>query len=166
MPRFSYILTALSIAALLAMGCSGGGSGDAISPTDAGISATEIGGGASIAASGHALWGMWQFQVEPDTLSVTATPLRYAAAHFNITDMLLPPNCNDCLKTKINSFDPVTRILDVDVTLRNPTTITGHDVRGILYTNDYGHELRNADDWTGLFDIPGGQTINPFKAFA
>ena len=112
------------------------------------------------------LWGIWQFSYNESTSELTPIPLREAYAHFNVTPILLPPNCNDCIKTKVNSFDPVTLILDVDVTLRNPTKSIGYDVRGILYTNDYGHSLINADDWTGLWDITGGQTINPFKAFA
>ena len=118
------------------------------------------------AQSGRLLWGVWQFTYDESTNELTPIPLREAYAHFNITPMLLPPNCNDCLKIKVNSFDTVTRILDADVTLRNPTSITGHDVRGILYTNDYGHSLTNADDWTAFWDITGGQTINPFIAFA
>jgi len=118
------------------------------------------------AQSERMLWGMWEFSYDESSNELAPRPLREAFAHFNITPMLLPPNCNDCLKIKVNSFDTVTRILDADVTLRNPTQLTGYDVRGILYTNDYGHSLTNADDWTGLWDIAGGQTINPFKAFA
>jgi len=112
------------------------------------------------------LWGVWQFSYDESSNELTPIPLREAYVHFNVTPMVLPPNCNDCLKIKVNSFDMVTRILDADATLRNPTQLTGHDVRGILYTNDYGHELRNADGWTGKWDVAGGQTINPFKAFA
>jgi hypothetical protein len=50
--------------------------------------------------------------------------------------------------------------------LKSPFPIYGYDVRGILYTDNDGHELRNPDNWTGLFDIPGGESINPFKAYA
>jgi len=146
---------------ILASGCSGA-NGDSASPLDSPI----IQAPEKEAQSGRQLWGAWQFSFDESTNELTPIPLREAYAHFNVTPFLLPPDCDDCLKIKVNSFDTVTRILDADVTLRNPTEITGHDVRGILYGDDYGHELRNADDWTGLWNIPGGQNINPFKAFA
>ena len=114
----------------------------------------------------HVLWGTYNLKFDLDAEQAVVELLRSADAHYNVTDMLLPPSCDDCVKIKVNSFDTLTRILDVDVTLYNPTTLAGYDVRGILYTDDYGHELRNADDWTALFDIPGGEPRNPFKAFA
>ncbi len=116
--------------------------------------------------SRHMLWGIWNIQFDESGLEAVVEPIRNAQAHFNVTSMITPPACDDCVGIAVNSFDMVNRIIDVDVTLRNPYQINGHDVRGILYTNDYGHELRNADDWTGLWDIPGGETINPFKTFA
>ena len=118
------------------------------------------------AQSNRVLWGIWEIYFDESKNHITINLMRDAQAHFNVTDMLIPPACDDCLNIQVNSFDPLTRILDADVTLRNPTQLSGYDVRGILYTDDFGHELRNADDWTGLWDIPGGQTINPFKAFA
>ena len=51
------------------------------------------------------------------------------------------------------------------MTIRNPFSLTGYDVRGILFTDDTGHLLMNPDDWTKLWDVPGGQTLNPFKGF-
>ena len=143
------------------VGCSGA-KGDSASPVDSPV----IQAPPKEAQSGRQLWGVWQFSFDESMGELTPIALREAYAHFNVTPFLLPPNCTDCLKTEVNSFDTVTRILDADVTLRNPTMMTGFDVRGILFTDDYGHELTNPDDWTGLWDIAGGQTINPFKAFA
>jgi len=159
---------AMGMLCLLATaGCSGANGGSILPKPDneSLIQSTEI-EAQNDAQSGRMLWGVWQFTFDESSGELTPIPLREAYAHFNVTPFLLPPDCNDCLKIKVNSFDTVTRILDADVTLRNPTQLTGHDVRGILYTNDYGHSLTNADDWTGLWDIAGGQTINPFKAFA
>jgi hypothetical protein len=116
--------------------------------------------------SQRVLWGMWNISFNLDEMTVDVEPIRNLQAHFNITDMVTPPECYDCLEIHLNSFDPVTRIMDVDVTLRNQFGISGRDVRGILFTNDYGHELRNPDDWTDLWDVPGGEIINPFKAYA
>ena len=158
---FSLILTIGLLCLIPTSGCSYNRGGSA-SPVDSPV----IPSPEKEAQSGRVLWGIWQFSYDESIGELTAIPLREAYAHFNITPMLLPPNCTDCLKIKVNSFNPVTHILDADVTLRNPTQLIGHDVRGILFTNDYGHSLTNADDWTGLWDIAGGQTINPFKAFA
>ncbi len=161
MKKAIHVALTLSILALLVIGCSDRGGESATAPDVPDLSPV-----AANADSQRMLWGMWNIHFDTAELSVTVEPIRNTQAHFNITDMLLPPACDDCLEITVNSFDPVTRILDADVTLRNPHSISGYDVRGILYTNDYGHELRNADDWTKLWDIPGGMMLNPFKAFA
>ncbi len=116
--------------------------------------------------SQRVLWGIWNVMFDPVECKVTVEPARNLQVHFNITDMILPPACDDCFDVAIKGFNPVTRILDADITLRNPTPINGRDVRGILHTNDHGHLLKNPDDWTGFWDAPGGGTINPFIAFA
>ena len=113
------------------------------------------------------LWGMWDIYLDTENLVATAVPARDIQAHFNITQMVTPPACNDCIKLIVNSFDPVTRILDVDVTLRNPSSMSARDVRGILYYFDkYGHELTNYDDCTTYWLLPDSNPYNPFKAFA
>ena len=112
------------------------------------------------------LWGMWDLYFDENGLEVKAIPVRKPEAHFKVTGKVQPPECFDCLSISVNSFDPVTRIIDVNVTLKNPTVFTGRDVCGILYTNATGHMIKNPDDWTPFYDIQGGDIINPFKAFA
>ena len=80
--------------------------------------------------------------------------------HMNVTS-LLPQ-----LGISINSFDPVTGIVDVDATISNPYAIDAYDIRLIIYTDNIGHMLKNPDDWTDLYDNPQGWIINPFKAYA
>ena len=116
--------------------------------------------------SQHKLWGLWEVRLDLTTFSASLEPMRSSNIHHNITPMLLPPACNNCIFFVINSFNPSSRILDVDVRLCNPTGIPARDVRGILFTNDYGHLLTNPDDWTALWDPAGGEPRNPFKAFA
>ncbi len=146
----------------LLMGCSGGGT--PVIPDASEIPQAQIASGQEV--MNHALWGIWNFSFDPGTSEITVLPARGLLAHFNITDFVIPPSCNDCVKVKLNSFDPGTQLLDVDVTLKNPTKMIARDVRGILYTNDYGHVLTNDNGWTSLWDIPGGEDINPFRAFA
>lgn len=142
---------------LLAMGCSGGATGPISPPVEPIATASE---------SNRVLWGLWDISFDENVLTVDVIPVRNAGAHFDVTGMLLPPECDDCIKVYVNSFDAITRILTVRIGLTNPTGITGYDVRGILYTDEAGHELRNPDAWTSLWDIPGCEDINPFRAFA
>ncbi len=116
--------------------------------------------------SERVLWGLWNITCELGEMKFDVEPVRNLQAHYNITNMIVPPACDDCFSIAVNSFDPVTRILDADVSLRNPTPIGGKDVRGILHTNDYGHLITNPDDWTAYWDMPGGDTINPFIAYS
>ncbi len=115
---------------------------------------------------GWMLWGMWDFEIDAVNLTAEAIPIRHSNPHFNVTNMILPPACDDCVSIHVISINPGDQVIQLDVTLHNPTAITGYDVRGIVYTNDTGHELVNGDDWTSLFDIPGGLWLNPFKHFA
>ena len=119
-----------------------------------------------VVSSDRLLWGMWDLCFNPDRLTVSGNPRRTVQTHFNITPLFQPPYCDDCVTIVLNSFNPVTRMLDVDLTLKNPYPVSGYDVRTIVYTNDDGPLLYNADDWTELFDIPGGYEINPFRAYA
>ncbi len=112
------------------------------------------------------LWGIWDIRFDNETMTVEITPARIVEAHWNITPMVTPPACVDCVGIKINSFNQTTRIMDVSATLKNPTAIAAYDVRGILFTDDKGHRLMNPDDWTAHWDIPGGMNLNPFRAFA
>ena len=157
-PKFPFLFILIAIAS--SVGCSGNGA------TSITIDSPDYSSGQMQDDSQRTLWGIWDFGFDIANLQVVITPAHLIAAHYNITPMVTPPQCPDCIQLHINSFDTVTHILDVDVTLKNPTSLSGYDVRGILFTNDAGHELRNPDDWTGLWDIPGGNTINPFKAFA
>ena len=121
-----FTLTIATLCLIFASGCSGANSGSASPVDNPAIPSPD-----KEAQTGRMLWGVWQFTFDESTNELAAIPLREASAHFNVTPFLQPPNCTDCLKTKVNSFDTVTRILDVDVTLRNPTMMTGFDVRGM-----------------------------------
>jgi len=148
------------LAVIIAVGCSNVGE-TPIAPYNANFKDVD-----GDTPSNRVLWGIWDITLDPSGLKATAIPERDIQLHYNITDMLIPPACDNCLDIHVNSFDPVTRIMDVDAILRNPFDISGHDIRGMLFTNDAGHELVNPDDWIGLWDIPGSGNINPFKAFA
>jgi len=109
---------------------------------------------------------LWQLTVDPSTLDATLVSLRTADDHYNVTDMALPPACPNCMSVELQGLDPETQILDVDVALINHYQTDAYDLRVILETSDAGFKLTNADDWTNLWDYPGGGPINPFLAYA
>lgn len=144
---------------ILMLGCSSSGS---LSPDPIQDSiGTEVRG----AESEHNLLAYMRVFPDAENLTIDAVPLREVMSHFNVKGFLTPPNCYGCIAFALNSFDPVTRIFDIDVTLKNPTFLTGYDVRGILIANNTGHEMVNADDYTKLYDDTTPADINPFKAF-
>ncbi len=153
----------LVVVIFLLCGCSGKGVNPVAVPDEMGSQPVD---NPSVQSdSSHMLWGIWTIDLDLSGMHADIEPVRNPATHYNITDMILPPSCPNCLTIQINEFNPSSRILDVSVILKNPFALTGQDVRGILFTDDAGHGLRNADEWTPLWDIPGGDTINPFIKF-
>jgi hypothetical protein len=112
-----------------------------------------------IADSNRSLLGIWSLEVSPSSQKVNIIPCRDAEFHINVAPYIPFPEIH------INSYDPLTDIMDLDITINNSTPIDVYDVRLIIFTGNAGNYLVNADDWTGLYDIPGGLPINPFAAF-
>jgi len=126
-------------------------------PKEAGLNAGD---------SGRGILGTWALSVDPVTLRADIQPVRLAQAHYNVTDLVLPPVCYDCILIDVHGINHDTKILDVDVTLRNHFKKDVYDVRVIMQTSNAGYKLTNSDDWTKLWDYPGGDTLNPFLAYA
>jgi len=113
----------------------------------------------------HILWGYYQFIIDPARQSVEVVPARQIMIHANVKAFVSPPACYDCIK--VQPTGPYAgNTLPVNITLKNPTPLTGHDVRGILLSDDEGADLLNPDNYTDLFDNGGLVNINPFMAFA
>ncbi|HDS30820.1 MAG TPA: hypothetical protein ENN67_07225 [Firmicutes bacterium] len=114
------------------------------------------------------LFGIWDITFSPDEEEIVIVPSRTLEAHFDVTPMILPPNCADCLKIKVLNIDMTTYIYSFDITLKNPTkVVTGYDVRGtLLFPPGDNRELVNADDWTKILDDNKPEDINPFVAYA
>ncbi len=123
---------------------------------DINLPATEL----NTSESSRSILGTWTLSINHETLEATVEPDRTLNAHHNVTGMIPDPLIT------INSWDPIEEIADVDIQIHNNTWISVYDVRLIIYTDVAGHTLINADNWTPLWDIPGGQIANPFKAYA
>jgi len=148
---------------IILLGCSS----NSMNPVDpASENPGLYGAGSSDGADAHILWGAFRFYIDADNQIVEVVPDRLADPHFNVTSYVKPPACDDCVTIVMKNFDKVTRIAEVEVTLRNPTEITGYDVRGILLLNDAGFDIKNADGWTQVYDDGKAPYFNPFKRFA
>ncbi|MCD6216980.1 hypothetical protein J7L05_03850 [bacterium] len=108
----------------------------------------------------HVMLGAWTLEFNPETLELTTIPNREIQLHWNVTPYIPAP-----VYTVIN-FDPLTAILDVDTAITNTYDFDAYDIRIIVFTDNLGSRLKNADNWTGLYDIPGGADVNPFKAYS
>ena len=109
---------------------------------------------------GRTLLGTWTITFDTENLDFEINSSRISEMHYNATHLIPAP------QILINGFDPITNIIDVDVTISNPYPLDVYDVRLIIYTDSVGHKLQNDDGWTALYEIPGGLPINPFKAYA
>ena len=123
MPKTRPAFLLLLLATLMVLGCSGSGMNPVEPP-----GVPDLSTAADAPGSNRMLWGIWDISFDAITREVSITPARNALAHFDITDWLLPPNCDDCFGVVVNSFAPVTRILDAEVTLCDPNFKFKHQV--------------------------------------
>ncbi len=107
--------------------------------------------------------GAWDVMIDVEAGTAEALPIRTAEAHFDVTVMIKPPKCYDCFQARNLSFDSDTKVLTVDIGFKNPSNITGYDIRGIV--TEFGYmEFVNPDGYTDLLcTVPG--ELNPFLAY-
>jgi outer membrane protein assembly factor BamB len=122
--------------------------------------------GAVTGDTGHVIWAVFDFIIDPATLGVELVFPRTGDAHYNVNSIILPPNCDHCIKIQVVGIDPLEKIYSINVTLENPSQLTGHDVRGtLLFDAGDPRELVNPDDYTKMFDDDSPADINPFTVF-
>jgi hypothetical protein len=165
MVKISFIVPFLGLTLLL-VGCSGGNAGPIIpfsgnngAPIHTGINTTTDD------TSNHRLWGIWDISFDPVRKEIITNASRSSHPHYDITPMLLPPLCLDCLEMDLLEYQAPDNV-KINVTIKNPYSLSGYDIRGIVMSNSTELRLANADGWTSLWDDGGAVTINPFKAFA
>lgn len=112
-------------------------------------------------SSAHAVWGVFDLSWDGVSDKMAVSQNRQLAVHYNITPMLNHHH----ITIYITGWDPVGKIMTLDVTLENPVDLDGYDVRGII-TNVGNAVLVNPDDYTKLFDFSDPPVANPFRAFA
>ncbi|MBU1023661.1 hypothetical protein KKB99_05150 [bacterium] len=156
---FRFQLTLVLILVGLLLGCSSHHSDPLVpsdTPTNPVLKLPEI----DEQETNRTMLGIWTVDFDLESMEYSIAPRRDLQAHWNATSLIPAPTI------QINSYDPNEEIIDIDVTIFNPYSLDVYDVRLIIFTDSVGHRLTNADDWTSLYDIPGGMIINPFKAYA
>ncbi|MBU1023268.1 hypothetical protein KKB99_03175, partial [bacterium] len=110
--------------------------------------------------SARQLLGIWQVDFDINSLTASVQPVREAFWHFKVTNYVHWQLLNI-------HYDSITETVSLEAKIINDNQfgVDAYDVRLIIFTDSVGHLLLNPDSWTGLWDIPGGEDINPFKAY-
>jgi hypothetical protein len=155
------LLLVVAVLILCIAGCSSDRFKSPITPanqTDSEIAGIEYPQNNDI--TNHKFSGAWGVNFDIQAMTTDIQPERIGSLHLNPLQYLPRPQIT------VNSYNPATHVIDVDVSIQNTTLVVGYDVRLIIFTDDPGHMLLNPDNWTALYDIPGGMDINPFVAYA
>lgn len=161
--RTGFVLLIATFFVVCLWGCSGGQLESITQPDNPNTAAAPMDEPAQ-----RILFGIWDIDFDPISEFVSVIPSRNIEAHFNVTNYVTPPQCDDCLGITIEGFNPDGWVYDIKVTLENPTPLTAYDVRGTLLIGAEGdnREIINVDDYTELFDDTTPPDRNPFKVFA
>lgn len=157
--KSAYLKILFTIAVLFIAGCTSNGS-NPIAPSNPDSESMLSGLQITSESSNRKLLGIWTIDFDIESLSVAVVPDRDLNMHLNVTTLIPTP------QVKINYYDPITGVMDEDVSITNSSTFNAYDVRGIILTEETYQVLLNPDHWTPLYDIKGGNPVNPFKAYA
>ena len=145
------------------MGCSSGGVN---SPSEPSTQNFNVSGHPYVTGSNRSILATGSIRIDTENLSAAFLPNRELAKHWDVTPMLMPPHCNDCVKIEVLQFKPAHKYIKLKISVKNPTDFTGYDVRGIAIVPSDDVRLLNADAYTDLWDDGGAVTRNPFRTFA
>ena len=96
--RMSSGIIAATILCLISYGCSGNNAATVVPEPLFEIPQPQVEN-----KTNRILLGMWEIGFDSLENAISITPVRYGSAHYNITDMLMPPACDDCLEIAVNS---------------------------------------------------------------
>jgi len=170
MSNYRYLASAVTMTLLLALafvGCQKGSVSNPVTPgTGEGANPALTGGagghGGSATAPGprsnsHAVWGLWNIEIDAETLEATIIPLRGAEWHANVVEFMQKPYPPSNLGIFIDqdAGDIPNGLFAVDVKLTHPfpgaPRFRGFDVRGgFLADGSYA----SAHDASGTFANP------------
>jgi hypothetical protein len=115
----------------------------------------------------HTVWGTYTMIIDQDAGTVEVLDNRELAIHLNVKDILQNPwwcPAKNCIQIQFLNIDEPNGLYTIKGTLVNPTYFSGYDVRVIIFLDEKGHQLLNADDYSMLYEDE--DDINPFRAYA
>ena len=146
-------LSGLILTLIMLAGCSGNGTNPTVPAKDT----APLPALSEADTIGHNLAGFWLADFDLGNMTAEIIPQRFPDLHYRTSVKLT---------IVITGWNSTTGVLDLDVIIKNTTGYDVYDLRLIIYTDDIGHMLLYPDGWTPLFDLTGGSSINPFKAYA
>jgi hypothetical protein len=111
--------------------------------------------------SGYGLMFIGTMDIDPFTETITVTE-RAGTANYDITEFMASGCTGGCFRYQILSY--VDEVMSIELEIENPTSLQVYDIR-MIFTNLFGKEALNPDNYTSLFDPSGGFPFNPQIAF-
>lgn len=111
--------------------------------------------------SGYGLMFIGTMEINPFNETITVTE-RAGNANYDITGFMASGCPGGCFKYQILSY--VDELMSIELSIENPTSLQTYDIR-MIFTNLFGKEVLNPDNYTSLFDPSGGFPFNPQIAF-
>jgi hypothetical protein len=108
----------------------------------------------------YQIWMKGTMVIDPSTPDGIVLIDRLSDWNVNITGLLASACPGGCFRFRI--LDIVGTVLEIELTLENPTNIQVYDVR-LIYENTYGKTVVNPDSYTNMFKP---LIIRPFTGFA
>jgi thiol-disulfide isomerase/thioredoxin len=100
------------------------------------------------------IWGTFDLAIDMVDGTAQVVWNRDAQAHLNVTNFINPPNCVDCVQVTGFTKDPDIKRAYVELAFRNPTSLTGYDVRAVISNPGGSKVMVNADGITEQWGSP------------
>ncbi len=106
--------------------------------------------------------GLLDVTFDPASGSLEYTDARSAETYINVTPFLW----DDFVTITLTNYDAVTKILEFEMEIENPTIYDAYDPRVLfLRTDPDAPELVNINDYTEHYNAYSCHEINPFRSF-
>jgi len=145
MSRFP-LLALFILGAILGLACAGGDNPTQPVLPDMNLQITDTGN--------HVAWGVFDVVLDAEAGSAEIVWNRDAEAHLNVTGSVTPPRCYDCVSIVDTYYSVGALKFYLQIAFRNPTGLTGYDVRGVISHAGGEKFLLNPDGMTTIWGAP------------
>jgi hypothetical protein len=115
----------------------------------------------------YQVWADGRLEWDEASNNLLFIPKRAIEGHYDVWPLLNPPNCDDCVTINVTDHDPVAKLITADVTLKNPTNLTGWFVRGLVIPHQTTElEVITPHGWWHPADFAWDYPAAPYMIFA